>query len=178
MDLYNWSRSFHRVQIRQGPHPHRHWRGLPRSRSVWLWLNPLVVFLNIFTFLKKVVLAFFNFYAFSEFFSPKGAVFVAGPRHDKSQASRGKEDILEMKLPHWLPPSGPREVKALCASNPQVKAVWLSLVSDIFFLFFIHDIICSLSMDFYLKNAFVETFPTETLHTQTLDVTICLACVL
>lgn len=113
--------SFHRVQIRQGPHPHRHWRGLPRSRSVWLWLNPLVVFLNIFTFLKKVVLAFFNFYAFSEFFSPKGAVFVAGPRHDKSQASRGKEDILEMKLPHWLPPSGPREVKALCASNPQVK---------------------------------------------------------
>ena len=50
MDLYNWSCSFHRVQIRQGPHPHRHRRGLPRSRSVWLWLNPLVVFLNIFTF--------------------------------------------------------------------------------------------------------------------------------
>lgn len=114
-------------------------------------------------------------------FSPKGAVFVAGPRHDKSQASRGKEDILEMKLPHWLPPSGPREVKALCASNPQVKAVWLSLVSDIFFIFIL-DIICSLSMDFYLTNAFVETFPTQTLHThtqkRTFDVTICLACVL
>lgn len=144
-------------------------------------VKPFGCFPQYFHFLKKVVLAFFNFYAFSEFFSPKGAVFVAGPRHDKSQASRGKEDILEMKLPHWLPPSGPREVKALCASNPQVKAVWLSLVSDIFFIFIL-DIICSLSMDFYLTNAFVETFPTQTLHThtqkRTFDVTICLACVL
>lgn len=55
--------------------------------------NPRTKKKNIVSLLKKVIFAFFNFFSMhSEFFSPKGAVFVAGPRHDKPQGrQRGKE---------------------------------------------------------------------------------------